>query len=93
MFLSSFFYVHSTFSSNIGIYMDSKSYNNCDFNSQELTFHGLNKNPQAGVVSVDSSMEPTRPLFLNSARGTYIVSLTSPALILTAIIAQNNFLE
>ena len=28
-----FFYVHSTLSSNVGIYIDSKS----DFNSQELT--------------------------------------------------------
>ena len=32
-----FFYVHSTLSSNKEIYMDSKSYNNGDFNSQELT--------------------------------------------------------
>ena len=32
-----FFYVYSTLSYNVGIYVDSKSENNCDFNSQELT--------------------------------------------------------
>ena len=36
-FYLKFLYVHSTSSSIIGKYMDSNSYNNCDFNSQELT--------------------------------------------------------
>ena len=47
---------------------------------------------QTGMVSRESSMEPTRALFLDSTRG-FTVPLSSSALTLTVITTQNNFLE
>ena len=80
-------YVHSTLSAaNIGMFIDSSSYNNCSLNSQE-PYQGINKNPLIGMVSADSSVEPVRALFLVFTRGLTVL-LTSPALTLTATAAQ-----
>ena len=54
-------------------------------------YQGL-ENPQIGMVSADSSMEPTRVQFLNSTWG-FTVHLTSAALTMTATKPSNNFLE
>ena len=86
-------YVHSKLLANIGIFMGSISYNNCGFNIQKLTISRPKiKNPQTGIISGDSSIEPTRALFLESTR-VLTVHLFSSALTFTVTTTQSNFPE
>ena len=86
-------YVHSTLLANIGIFMGSISYKNCGFNIQKLAISRSKiKNPQTGMISGDSSIEPTRALFLESTR-VLTVHLFSSALTFTVTTTQSNFPE